>query len=136
MTSSNAVSRLAAACVFTSMSLIVGGCALENRVTIAPGATRDSLVFVLGGVSGAADTRVIYGLTVQRCADEVVFWTVAGNGTRTLPERIRYGEPLPGFATIAGPLPLSAGCYRVIVSEAPPVTFDVGPDGIVRPREH
>src|SRR5262249_148970 len=118
-----------------SMSLIAGGCALENRVTIAPGANRDSLVFVLGGEGGTANTRVIYGLTVERCAGDVVFWTIAGTGTRTLPDRIRYGELPPGFVRAAGPLPLSAGCYRVIVSEAPPVTFDVSPDGIVRLRK-
>ena len=122
--------------VLSVVMLACSGCALENRVSIAPGATRDSLTFAIGGANGTADTRVIYGLTVERCGGDVVLWTVVANGTRTLPDRIRYGQLLPGFATTAGPLPLSPGCYRVIVSEAPPVTFDVSPDGVVRAREH
>jgi hypothetical protein len=119
----------------TLLALAVTSCALENRVSIAPGATRDSLVFVIGGATGTADTRVIYGLTVEQCSTALVFWTVVGNGTRTLPDRVQYGQAIPGFATTAGPLPLAAGCYRVIVSEAPPVTFDVAASGVVRPRE-
>jgi hypothetical protein len=135
MSPTAAASTARAACAFTLFALALSGCALENRVRIVPGATRDSLVFAIGGATGTADTRVIYGLTVERCAGDLVFWTVVGNGTRTLPDRIRYGQALPGFATTAGPLPLSAGCYRVIVSQAPALTFDVGPDGVIRARE-
>jgi len=123
------------ASALTLLLLALPGCTLPNRVSVAPGATRDSLVFVFSGETGSADMRVVYGLTVQRCAGDLVFWTIVGNGTKFLPDRVRYGQAVPGFATTVGPVPLTAGCYRVIVSAAPPLTFDVGPDGVVRLRQ-
>jgi len=135
VTRPNAASYLCAASALTVLVLALPGCTLPNRVSVAPGATRDSLVFVIAGETGSADMRVVYGLTVQRCAGDLVFWTIVGNGTTFLPDRVRYGQAVPGFAATAGPVPLSAGCYRVIVSAAPPVTFDVGPDGVVRLRQ-
>ena len=135
MTRPNAASCLCAASALTLLLLALPGCTLPNRVSVAPGATGDSLVFVIAGETGSADMRVVYGLTVQRCAGDLVFWTIVGNGTAFLPDRVRYGQAVPGFAPTIGPIPLSAGCYRVIVSEAPPLTFDVGPDGIVRLRQ-
>ncbi|MGH7616668.1 MAG: hypothetical protein ACREPM_05515 [Gemmatimonadaceae bacterium] len=103
-------------------------------MSIAPGTTRDSLVFVLGGATGPANMSVVYGLTVEHCGGGPVVWTLVGNGTRTLPDRIAYGQVIPGFASTAGPVPIGTGCYRIIISEAPPLSFDVRANGVVQAR--
>jgi len=45
-----------------------------------------------------------------------------------------YGRLIPGFHTLAGPLPLTVGCYQVVLSRAAPVTFDVSSTGQVTVR--
>lgn len=116
------------------MIATLAACAAENRIRIAPGSTRDSLVFVIEGADGTATHGLIYGLSVLRCGDDHALWMIAADGSRTLPDRLRYGQLLPGFSIRAGPEPLGQGCYKAVVSEAKPLQFDVNPFGAVLPR--
>jgi hypothetical protein len=112
----------------------LAACAPENIVRVAPTAKVDSLVFFVHGISSpTAPPTLAYGLTVMRCVDERPFWVIAADGSRSMPETVTYGRPLPGFQTRAGPDTLRPGCYRVIVSRANPLTFHVDPGGQVRP---
>jgi hypothetical protein len=93
------------------------------------------LVFLINGTSSpTAAATLVYGLTVVRCGAEVPVWTISADGSRPMPDRVVYGSLVPGFRIITPPQPLTPGCYRVILSRANPVTFDVGSDGLVVAR--
>ena len=48
--------------------------------------------------------------------------------------RIVYGTPPAGWRSAQGPHPLTPGCYRAAVADAPPLEFDVFSDGRVTAR--
>lgn len=127
-------SSLARPAIAALMAIAIAACAIENTIHLEPEATTDSLVFVIAGTATGAPSNMSYGLSVIRCGDERPFWTIAADGSRLMPDRIVYGRPLAGFVTSTGPDSLRPGCYKAIVSEAKPVTFDVLPNGRVSPR--
>src|SRR5439155_17995242 len=127
------VARRAAAMIMAAV-LTTRCVPIANTTQLAPRATRDSLVLMIGSATGAGAATSVYGLSVIRCGDERAFWTIAADGSRSLPERIAYGRLIPGFETRAGPEPLLPGCYQAIVSGADPVTFDVTATGQIRVR--
>src|SRR5215471_15444393 len=92
------------------LAIAPAGCALENRISMAPGATRDSLVFLIGAPAGSPNISVVYGLTVEQCTGGHVVWTIVGNGSRTLPDQVQYGAIVPGFGATVGPEPIGPGC--------------------------
>jgi len=105
-----------------------------NLVRVAPAPRADSLVFELSAVgTGTGPGSLVYGVSVVDCEDKV-FWTIASDGTHALPQRFTYGTIIPGFSTRAGPLPLPPGCYKMLVSRAKPLRFEIGSDGSVTPR--
>jgi hypothetical protein len=121
----------------TGLSLIAAlafavSCLQPGRtVRVEPAVAVDSLHFVIiERVEGVG--APVQGLSVIACGTERSFWTVAADGTRLFPDRVRYGESIPGFPTRTGPYPLSPGCYEVVASGAKPVKFDVQNDGSVR----
>ena len=109
-------------------------CEYGNAIRLAPTATRDSLVFVIRSVREAPTTNAIYGLSILRCGDEHPMWTIAADGTRTMPDTVVYGRPIPGFAVRQGPERLEPGCYSAVISGARPLTFDVTSAGTVKLR--
>lgn len=116
--------------VAISAAVASTGCRVENVVQLAPSPTADSVAFVVRGiVSPTAPSTLAYGLSVIRCLDQQSMWTISADGTRGMPDTVRYGAIIPGFHTLAGPLPLTVGCYQVVVSRAAPVTFDVSSTG-------
>lgn len=121
-------------CATVVLIATLTACAAENRIRVAPGSTRDSLVFLIDGADGTAAHGLVYGLTVLRCGDQLVLWTIAADGSRTIPDKVRYGQLVPGFSIRAGPEPLTQGCYQAIISSATPLSFDVDPFGAVLPR--
>ncbi len=116
------------------MATTLMACAIENRILVAPGSTRDSLVFIIEGADGTSAHGLIYGLSVLGCGDDRALWVIAADGSRTMPVRVRYGQILPGFSIRAGPESLQPGCYKAVVSSANPFEFDVSPFGNIRPR--
>jgi hypothetical protein len=98
-------------------------------IALAPGSTPDSLVFVISGAAVGAPPKLLYGLSVTHCGDEVPMWTIAADGTRLMPDTVRYGELVPGFVPRAGPEPLGPACYRAIASGAPPLRFAIDTAG-------
>lgn len=120
-----------------STAVAVTGCRMENVVHLAPSVTADSVAFIVTGTASAtAPSNLAYGLSVIRCSNAQVMWTISADGTRLMPDRVEYGAVIPGFHTLAGPLPLTVGCYQVVVSRAAPVTFDVSMTGQVTVRSH
>lgn len=109
-------------------------CGIENRIRVAPGSTRDSLVFIIESADGTSARGLIYGLSVLGCGDDRTLWVIAADGSRTMPDRVRYGQLVPGFSIRAGPESLQAGCYKAVVSSANPFAFDVSPFGDIHPR--
>jgi hypothetical protein len=91
-------------------------------------------VFVIEGADGTSSHGLIYGLSVLGCRDDRALWIIAADGSRTMPDRVRYGQVVPGFSIRAGPEALQAGCYRAVISSATPFAFDVSPLGQVSPR--
>jgi hypothetical protein len=105
-----------------------------NLVRIAPTPRVDSVAFELSAVgTGTGPGSLVYGVSVVDC-DDKVFWTIASDGTRALPQRFTYGSVIPGFETRAGPLPLAPGCYKMLVSRAKPLRFEIAADGSATPR--
>ena len=109
-------------------------CEPTNMIQLASPQPIDSVVFVVGGASGARIGTPIYGLSIVRCSDELPMWTIAADGSRALPDRVIYGGRIPGFVTRTGPEPLVAGCYKAFLSDARPLVFDVDFHGVVKPR--
>jgi hypothetical protein len=104
-------------------------CAPQNVIAVAPGSTPDSLVFVIRGAAVGAPPNLLYGLSVTRCRDAIPLWTIAADGSRLMPDTLRYGRPVPGFVLRAGPEPLGPDCYRAVVSGAVPLRFAIDPEG-------
>ncbi len=122
---------------FTLALVVVLGCVtMDNAVRIGPDATTDSLVFLLTSAANTGQPpTLVYGLSVVRCNTEEAFWTVAADGSRQMPTRIVYGRPIAGFPARAGPVPLTPGCYEVILSGAAPRRFEVRPDRTISTRD-
>lgn len=114
--------------------LCASGCEYANAIRLVPAATRDSLVFVIRSIREAPTTNAVYGLSILRCTGEHPMWTIAADGSRTMPDTVVYGRPIPGFSVRSGPEPLVPGCYTAVISGARPLTFDVKSDGTVRVR--
>ena len=111
-------------------------CATTNMVRIEPNAPVDSLVFHVSAAGEPNNPGVLaYGLSVLACADDRAFWTISADGTRAMPQDVRYGSPIPGFPTNTGPLPLVPGCYDVIVSGGARTRFTVTAARRVVPRD-
>jgi hypothetical protein len=117
------------------LALALGGaCVAPDRyLSIAAPAAVDSLTFLITDPRQATDVP-IYGLSVVVCGTERVMWTIASDGSRSLPAQIAYGHAVPGFVTRAGPLTLSPGCYDVFASGTRPVRFDVDHLGSIQAR--
>ena len=115
---------------FAAVALATGNaCEPQNVIAIAPGSTPDSLVFVLRGAAVGASPKLLYGLSVTHCGDEIPMWTIAADGTRLMPDTVRYGQLVPGFVLRAGPEPLPPACYRAVASGAAPIQFAIDPTG-------
>jgi hypothetical protein len=111
----------------------LGACVpVANVVRIEPGATADSLRFVVSGIQSATEPGTgIYGLSVVACGTERSLWTVAADGTRLMPMRVAYGQALQGFPTRTGPFPLTRGCYEVFITNARTLRFDIDAAGAI-----
>ena len=105
----------------------------QSALQLAPDATADSVVFVLTNADGTGPAQGwIYGLSVVACGTDHSLWTIATAGERSLPARITYGRPVPGFAVREGPEPLVPGCYDVYISGGRPLRFSVDNGKAVR----
>ena len=88
--------------------------------------------------SNGAPARIA-AFRVDRCnargspAPESHWLTLAPDTAETI-SRITYGSPPPGWRSVQGPQPMAIGCYRAALSNAPPLEFDVLPDGQIRAR--
>lgn len=106
-------------------------CVHQNVIALAPGSTPDSLVFVIRGPVAGSSPSLLFGLSVTRCQDDLPMWTIAADGTRLMPDTLRYGELVPGFMLRVGPEPLPPNCYRAIASGAAPLQFEIDPSGTI-----
>jgi hypothetical protein len=111
--------------VLVALACLVAGCVPpQNLLQLAPGIRPDSMVFQLTKADGrSAYQGWIYGLSVVECDSDRSFWTISSDGSRSLPSSITYGQPVTGYVTRVGPLPLGPGCYDVVASGASPLRF-------------
>ena len=113
-----------------AVGLAIGSaCVHQNVIAVAPGSTPDSLIFVIRGPVAGSAPSLLYELSVTRCRNDLPVWTISADGTRLMPDTLRYGQPVPGFMLRAGPEPLPPDCYRAIASGAAPLRFEIDPDG-------
>ena len=95
------------------------------------------LGFVLTTGAGPAS---VSAFRVDRCnargspAPESHWLTLAPDRAESL-AHISYGNPPPGWRSVQGPQPMAPGCYRAAIANAPPLEFDVLPDGQVKARQ-
>ena len=61
-------------------------------------------------------------------------WLTLAPGAPQPIARIDYGAPPAGWRSAQGPHPLTPGCYRAAIADAPPLEFDVHADGRVTAR--
>jgi hypothetical protein len=106
------------------VALLSAACATETpqHVSVAPAPAPTVASFVL------ADRSLVYGLTVATCNGRAM-WTISNQKLGQPPDTINYGVTPPGFATRAGPTPLTPGCYEVTVSGPARTRFEIGADG-------
>ena len=98
-------------------------------IQIAPGREPGRPSFTL-----PTSAVTLYGLAVVPCNGGDPRWQFGtGGGVMTrVPPAIVYGEMPAGFSLIAGPTPLTPGCYEVFASGASG-RFTVRPGGLVVP---
>ena len=104
------------------------GCALSQRtgVVVEAAPSPQRVVFRISA------TPFFYGLTVESCNEKRTMWVIGASGSTTpSPPQVVYGETPKGYLTKAGPVPLTPGCYRVIVSGPSEARFVVNTDGTV-----
>ncbi|HEY4303531.1 MAG TPA: hypothetical protein VGM82_03645 [Gemmatimonadaceae bacterium] len=109
----------------------IAGCEpYSNMVTLAPSPSPDSLAFHVSALESVkAPATGVFGFSVVECANEASRWTIASDGSRTLPGVVYFGQPLPGFIVRTPARALTPGCYKVLASGARPLRINVGADG-------
>ena len=118
------------------MAVVTAGCRDAGGIALADGSSIARLDFTLSAGTGAAR---IAAFRVDRCnargspAPESHWLTLAPDRAESL-ARITYGTPPPGWRSVQGPQPVVPGCYRAAIANAPPLEFDVLPDGEVKVR--
>jgi len=119
-----------------SMALLSASCGDALTIALEAGSTMTDLRFE---VSSNGTPARIAAFRVDRCdargspAPESHWLTLAPDTAETI-SRITYGSPPPGWRSVQGPQPMAVGCYRAAVANAPPLEFDVLPDGQAKAR--
>jgi hypothetical protein len=105
----------------------------DNTIALAPPPAADSIAFRISGANGPPSrARNVFGLSVVRCGTEVSQWTIAADGSTTMPDTVVFGRRVPGFDVRTPPQHLAPGCYEVLVSGAKPLRILVAPDGAAK----
>ena len=118
------------------MAMLAGSCGDTPSISLAAGSSGSNLAFSLAGAAGASR---VSAFRVDRCdargspAPESHWLTMAPDTAERV-ARITYASPPPGWRSVQGPQPMVPGCYRAAVANAPPLEFDVLPDGDVKAR--
>jgi hypothetical protein len=113
---------------FAVVALLPVACAGDaHLVSVEPAPTPGAVAFAV------ADRSLVYGLTVMTCRGRVM-WTISNAQNVQSPARIIYGVTPNGFASSAGPKPLTPGCYKVVVSGPSTARFNIGADGHLEKR--
>jgi hypothetical protein len=120
-----------AACLRCAAALVLASCAPQAAyvVRVTPGTPPSVPVFMLPPNSAG-----FYGLFVAPCRGGRPVWQIgSGGGQASQPASITYGKAPDGFATLAGPTALTAGCYDVVASGGGKGRFTVLPNGTLAP---
>ena len=121
-----------------TLAMLAASCAPATTIAIDSVGSAGTVIFV---VSRGAPSRpaAISAFRVDGCkargspAPESHWLTLAPDSAE-LVARITYGIPPAGWRSVQGPQPLVPGCYRAAVASAPPLEFDLRPDGDVKMR--
>lgn len=118
-----------------AMTLVLLGCPERSAVWIETGSTADSLVFGVGRTAHGPPPANLHGLTISPCnadgTSKTAAWAIARTSATPVPGRIAYGHAPLGYTTIAGPLPLTPGCYLAADAGSGRFRFYVRIDGTI-----
>ena len=108
------------------------------EITLDGASTATQPRFVLTR-AGSTDPARITAFRVDACAARGsppinTNWLTVAPSEPPPVAHIAYGEPPPGWGSAQGPHALTPGCYRAAVADAPPLEFDITPDGRVTAR--
>jgi len=123
---------------WVAMVTVATACDPPSTISIDPASTRSTPVFTL---SGGMETSpaAITAFRIDACAARgspapESHWLAMAPDTAEVILYITYGVPPSGWRSVQGPQPMVTGCYRAAVASAPPLEFDVLPDGNVKAR--
>ncbi len=132
--------RQGTATLVATLVLTISAASCDRATTIAIDSTSSegAIAFTLSRGS-TSRPAAIAAFRVDRCnargapAPESHWLTLAPDSAEQV-SRITYGAPPAGWRSTQGPQPLVPGCYRAAVASAPPLEFDLLPDGQVKTR--
>jgi hypothetical protein len=121
-------------------ALLVGAsaCSPAWSIELVDGSTATATGFSLSR-RGSAEPARIAAFRVDACTARGTppidtEWLTVAPGEPQPVSRIDYGAPPSGWRSAQGPHPLTPGCYRAAIADAPPLEFDVLADGRVTAR--
>jgi len=134
------IKRTCAGVTVALLACLLAGCPEPSEVSVAPGSTREHLVFILGRDHGARPPTasataffIVYPCDVTRIADNAV-WVIRRISDAPTPDRLTYGVAPAGYQVGQGPLPLAARCYTIEDGATGFVIFDVDTAGAIHVR--
>ena len=120
--------------------IAIGACKPTWNIALEETAAGAPPVFLLSR-KGSIEPAHVSVFRVDACASRGsppidTHWLTIAPDAKGLPPvaRIVYGVPPQHWRTAQGPHPLKPGCYRAAVTNAPPLEFDVLPDGRMTAR--
>jgi hypothetical protein len=121
-----------------SLVIIAASCRPRWAITLDDGSTATAPSFSLSRAATTEPARIaafrVDACTARGSPPIDTHWLTVAPAAPDSISRIVYGTPPTGWRSAQGPHPLTPGCYRAAVADAPPLEFDVLPDGRVTAR--
>ena len=120
------------------MVTVATACDPPSTISIDPASTLSTPLFTLSGGMETSPAPIT-AFRIDACAARgspapESHWLAMAPDTAEVILHITYGVPPSGWRSVQGPQPMVPGCYRAAVASAPPLEFDVLPDGNVKAR--
>ena len=121
-----------------AIAMLSASCNAPPTIALDPSSAVGAPAFTITR-EGAGEAARITAFRVDACAARggptpESHWLTMAPDTAEAVARFAYGAPPPGWRSVQGPQPLVPGCYRAAVAGAPPLEFDVMPDGMAKAR--
>jgi hypothetical protein len=112
---------------------LLAACSAPASISLDSTASDSTPVFLLAR-RGTSEPVAIAAFRVDACNARGTppidtHWLTVAPGEPRAVARIAYGLPPEGWRSAQGPHPLTLGCYRAAIADAPPLEFDVSAGG-------